>query len=331
MAHIDDRTAIIANPYANRTNIGNSVVTLFSDNFSGISSGDLPAATKWGIALGSPDMDPTVGSQWYQHSPNNVFVDGSGVLNLVVTANGGGTSVTPATGNYVSARISTFVEPSGPPAAPGQMVMDWTQTRAGFQPFSASWGTLTVVAKQYPAQGLWPAIWMYGGPAKHWPECMEIDVSEMFGSGAAAPFNNMTRCFSNVLGPRQAGDYLGADWDLFTGQVGAAISPSAINVADGNWHTYQCAINSTWTTITITVDGTAIGTSPITQAAWLSAASASGFPNAQWNFGPNTPLGIVLNCAVGGSADAGGVGFPSSGLVLPYTAMKVQSVTFTQP
>lgn len=82
------------------------------------------------------------------------------------------------------------------------------------------------------------------------------------------------------------------------------------------------------------MDGNEFANSPVTSAAWLSAMSTAGYPNAIWPYSANQPLGIVMNVCVGntsGGGSAQNVGFPSNSLNFPVTIMQVGSVEWTVP
>ena len=299
--------------------------TVFFDDFGTIPSGNLPSAAKWAIANGGPFDDPTNGAQWYEDDPSNVFVDSSGHLNLAVTVNGGGTTTAQARGNYVAPRISTFIDRSGTNngAATLGAGHPWSIARTGFQPFTPTYGTLTVVAKMTTALGFWPAIWCLAA-GQHWPVGGEIDLMENFGGGTGT----LALGYGNVIGAAKPSDFNGYDW-----QTGAlpTHTPVGSNIADGAFHTYVMSLNSTYTTITMTYDGVAYTNTPITKTAWLAQANTAGFPNAIWPFGPNSPLGIVLNVCVGDTVTPPPTGFPAGGQTFPFTSMVVSSVKWTIP
>ena len=63
----------------------------------------------------------------------------------------------------------------------------------------------------------------------------------------------------------------------------------------------------------------------------IQEANTAGFPNAIWPFGPNSPLGIVLNVCVGDTVTPPPTGFPAGGQTFPVTSMVVSSVKWTIP
>lgn len=303
--------------------------TVFWDDFGTIPSGDFPDAAKWGIALGSPYDDPTAGSQWYQNNPNNVYVNSSGNLVLACTVNGGGTTTTGARGNYISGRISTFQEYTAP--NPGGLGGDrtWTQVREGFIPFQATYGTFTVKAKVASTAGFWPAIWCFG-TSQLWPACGEIDLMENFG-GYAGNGSTLTQGYGNVIGPRNPNDYVSFGWDDASLINHTPASGTGYPINDGNFHTYVMSLNSAYNSISFTIDGAAYGSSPITETAWLAAATSAGASAPIWPFGPQQPLGIVLNVCVGSTVSSVPMGYPSNAQTFPLDVLEVESVEWTIP
>ena len=101
----------------------------------------------------------------------------------------------------------------------------------------------------------------------------------------------------------------------------------------GSFHTYQMQISPACDQISFTMDGVPYTNSPVTQAGWLAAMKARGYPNAIWPFSPSSPLGIVMNVCVGSPNTVGGglVPFPAASQVLPATVMTVDSVSWTVP
>ena len=296
---------------------------VFYDNFGQTPPGQLPDASKWGIATGAPADDPTQGSAWYVANTNNIYVNSSGDLVFAVTGSNGATTVTPAVGNYNSARISTFPDLRGVNGGTqGSLV--WTLERQGFRRFEATYGTCTIVAKITPAQGFWPAIW-FNSTSKQWPQGGEIDLIENFGT---APGYSESHGYGNVIGPRLPGDYEGFGWEGHGS--GLNVTPAAIS--DGSFHTYVMSLSSDYSTITMTMDGTSYANFPLTKTEWLAAAATAGYSNAQWPFGPDNPLGLIMNVCVENPGTLGGTGtFPASGQTLPVTVMVIQSVKWTVP
>ena len=304
--------------------------TVFYDGFSQIPSGQLPDASKWGIATGSPGDDPTGGSQWYEANTNNVYVNGSGNLVLAATVQGGGTTTAQARGNYVAPRISTFPEISLSSAATAQGGQKtWTQLRPGFRPFTATYGTFTVVAKVNSTAGFWPAFWCYG-VTKLWPQCGEIDLLENFG-GYAGNSSTLTQGYGNILGPRNPNDYTAFGWNNAALINHTPASGTGYPINDGNFHTFVMSLNAAYDTITMTVDGAAYSSSPITKTAWLAAAVSAGASAPAWPFGPDNPMGIVLNVCVGAPGSSVPMGYPAGGQTFPLNVMTVQSVKWTVP
>lgn len=306
--------------------------TGFFDDFSQMPDGSLPDGTKWAIA--ENNQDPTGGSAIYTRDPAVVGVkagagvNGSNALVFQVQAyNGtasqrtgaGANTITPAVGQYLSARITTFPEPAGNDIL-------WSWMRPGFQQFSATSGTFTVVAKFNPAPGYWPAIWCYGTD-KRWPHG-EIDLVENFG-GSPRSSTDLNFAYFNVFGLQCAGDYNGAGYEGSQTKMNASPAP----IGDGQFHTFQMKLNAAYDQISCSMDGIPYQNSPVTKAGWLAAMKAQGHPNAIWPYGPGTPLGIVLNVCVGGPNTIGGglVPFPSASQPLPVTIMTIDSVSWTIP
>ena len=305
----------------------------FADDFSQTVPGSLPDPAKWAVAENG--HDPTGGSQIYTRDPAVVGVQagagvgGSNALVFQVQAfNGtpqqqtgvGANTVTPTPGGFLSARITTFAEPDGDDTL-------WSWMRPGFQQFSAASGTFTVVAKINPMPGMWPAIWCYGTDHR-WPVGGEVDLVENFG-GSPISKTELGYAYFNVIGPRCIGDYAGADHEGSWPAMNASPAP----IADGLFHAYQMKISPDCGTISFTMDGVPYTNSPVTQAGWLAAMKAKGYPNAIWPFSPSSPLGIVMNVCVGSPNTVGGglVPFPPASTVLPATVMTVDSVSWTVP
>lgn len=306
--------------------------TGFHDDFSQTQPGSLPDPAKWAVAENG--NDPTGGSQIYTRDPAVVGVQAgagvggsNGLVFQVQAYNGtpaqqtgaGSNTITPTPGGFLSARITTFPEPAGNDTL-------WSWMRPGFRQFSASYGTFTVVAKINPASGFWPAIWCYGTD-KRWPYG-EIDLVESFG-GSPKSGTDLNHAYFNVFGLRCIGDYSAAGYEGT--QTAMDVSPASI--ADGLFHTYQMQLSPAYDQISFTMDGVPYVNSPVTRAGWLAAMHAKGWPNAIWPYGPDTPLGIVLNVCVGGPNTPGGglVPFPPASTVLPATVMTVDSVSWTVP
>ena len=304
----------------------------FLDDFSKTAAGALPDPAKWAIAENG--HDPTGGSQIYTRDPAVVGVQagagvgGSNALVFQVQAYGGtpqqqagvgASTITPTPGGFLSGRITTFAEPDGNDTP-------WSWMRPGFQQFSATYGTLAVVAKINPASGFWPAIWCYGTD-KRWPYG-EIDLVENFG-GSPISKSELDLAYFNVFGLRCTGDYAGAGYE----GTQAAMNASPAPIADDAFHTFEMQISPEYDQIIFTMDGQPYVNSPVTKAGWLAAMATKGWPNAIWPYGPDTPLGIVLNVCVGGPNTVGGglVPFPAADQVLPATVMTVDSVSWTVP
>jgi Glycosyl hydrolases family 16 len=304
----------------------------FYDDFSQTAPGSLPDPSKWAIAENS--QDPTGGSQVYTRDPAVVGVQagagagGSNALVFQVQAFGGTQlqqtgagedTITPVQGGYLSARITTFPEPAGNDIL-------WSWMRPGFRQFSATYGTFTVVAKISPAAGFWPAIWCYGTD-KRWPYG-EIDLAENFG-GSPLSKTQLGLAYFNVFGLACTGDYSGAGYEGTQAEMNASPAP----VADGEFHTYQMQLDAAYDQAVFTMDGVPYVNSPVTRAGWLAAQADRGHPSAIWPYGPDTPLGIVLNVAVGGPGTVGGglVPFPPASTQLPATVMVIDSVSWTVP
>lgn len=303
--------------------------TLFQDNFAG-PSGSLPSAANWAIQVCGYEDDPTGGSMNYRDDPSNVYVNGSGQLVIAVTASSGGSTTAQAQGNYCSARISTFQD--------GLLNGAASVTRPGFRPFTAYWGTYTVVAKiaTTGTVGFWPAIWCYGASAGPggpnpgaWPAMGEIDVLEQFGTASGK--GDLTHGYGDIIGPGLPGT-AGSAWGNGYASVANLETPAGINVADGSFHTFQMIIPQNCSQIAMYCDGTAYTGSPVTETAWKAAASTAGFPYAVWPFGPGAMLGPILNVATGGpTAVVAGMPYPASGQTFPANILTVSSVSWTQP
>jgi hypothetical protein len=304
----------------------------FYDDFSQTAPGSLPDPAKWAVAENS--NDPTGGSQIYTRDPAVVGVQagagvgGSNALVFQVQAyNGtplqqtgaGADTITPTPGGYLSARITTFPEPAGNDTL-------WSWMRPGFRQFSATYGTFTVVAKISPAVGMWPAIWCYGTD-KRWPYG-EIDLVENFG-GSPVSKTQLDLAYFNVFGLRCTGDYNGAGYE----GTQPVMNASPASIADGLFHTYEMQLDAAYDQVACSMDGVPFVNSPVTRAGWLAAQASAGHPNAIWPYGPDTPLGIVLNVCVGGPGTVGGglVPFPPASTQLPATVMTVDSVSWTIP
>ena len=296
----------------------------FSDSFAGIPAGSLPSAQNWAIANGGPADDPTLGSQWYEDDVQNVFVDSSGYLNMVVTVNGGGTTTTQAYGNYIAPRISTFAERSGPinpgGGAAAQGGKPWSMTRPGFTGFQMTYGTFSVTAKLFTANGFWPALWLCG--VSHWPGCGEIDLYENFGGNG---LGTLALGYGNVIGPANPSAYSAYNW-----QVGTACHTPA-NINDGAFHTYKAVIPSDYSSVSMYMDGTSYVGFPCSKSAWLAQASAAGHSSAIWPFGPTNYMGIVANVCVGSPGTPPPTGYPASGQTFPFTSMQISNVSVTIP
>jgi hypothetical protein len=325
--------AVTAAPTTTPVPVVPVVSTGFYDDFSQTEPGMLPDPAKWAIAENS--QDPTGGSQIYTRDPAVVGVQagagvgGSNALVFQVQAYGGtpkqrtgagASTITPVQGGYLSGRITTFPEPAGNDTL-------WSWTRPGFQQFSAPSGTLTFVAKLNPAPGFWPALWVYGTDQR-WPTRGELDLVENFG-GSPLSKSQLNLAYFNVIGLRCVGDFAGADYE----GTQPAMNASPASIADGAFHTYQMQISEACSQISFTMDGKPYVNSPVTQAGWLAAMHASGYPNAIWPFSPSTNLGVVLNVCVGGpDTVAGGlVPFPAASQPLPVTIMTIDSVSWTIP
>lgn len=306
--------------------------TSFFDDFSQTADGSLPDGTKWAIAENG--NDPTGGSQIYTRDPAvagvkaGAGVNGSNALVFQVQAyNGtpfqragaGAATISPAVGQYLSARITTFPEPAGNDTL-------WSWMRPGFQQFSATYGTFEAVAKFNPAPGYWPAIWCYGTD-KRWPHG-EIDLVENFG-GSPRSGTDLNFAYFNVFGLQCAGDYNGAGYEGSQPKMNASPAP----IGDGLFHTYRMTISPDYSQISFAMDGVSYQNSPVAKAGWLAAMKSKGWPNAIWPYGPDTPLGIVMNVCVGGPNTVGGglVPFPSASQPLPVTIMTIDSVSWTIP
>ena len=304
---------------------------VFYDNFTQTPNGQLPDASKWAIATGAPGDDPTTGSQWYVANTNNIYVSSTAgpsstpALVFAVTGTDGATTVSNAVGNYNSARVSTFPDLRGTNNG-GQGALDWSLQRQGFRPAAITYGTVTIVAKFSPRAGYWPAIWL-NGINKQWPQCGEIDIIENFGGAYGGSFN-ISHGYANVIGPRNANDYNGADWEGHG--TGLNVTPAVIN--DGAFHTYVCSISPDYLTITMTMDGSNIANFPLTKSTWLAAMTTAGYSAPQWPFGADNPLMFVADLCVGSpNGAASGVGYPSAGDTFPQVIMTIASVKITVP
>lgn len=305
----------------------------FFDDFSQTTPGSLPDPEKWAIAENR--SDPTGGSQVYTRDPDVVGVQAgagaggsNGLVFQVQAYNGtaaqqsgtGADTITPVPGGYLAGRITTFPEPAGNDIL-------WSWMRPGFRQFDAAYGTFTVTARINPAPGFWPAIWVYGTDQR-WPTGGEIDLVENFG-GSPVSSTELDYAYFNVIGPRCAGDYAGADFEGTQAKLDASPAP----IADGNFHSFAMQIASTYDEISFTMDGVPYVNSPVTEAGWLAAMTARGYPNAIWPFGPDKPLGIVMNVCVGSpdTVGAGLVPFPAADQVLPVEIMVIDSVSWSVP
>jgi hypothetical protein len=306
--------------------------TVFFDDFSQTAPGSLPDPAKWAVAENG--QDPTGGSQIYTRDPAvagvqaNAGVAGSNALVFQVQAyNGtpaqqagaGPATITPVQGGYLSGRITTFPEPAGNDIL-------WSWMRPGFEQFSATYGTFTVVAKISPAAGFWPALWCYTAD-KRWPYG-EIDLVENFG-GSPLSKTQLDLAYFNIFGLKCPGDYSGAGYE----GTQPAMNASPASIADGEFHSFSMTVSPDYGTISFFMDGKPYVNSPVTRVGWLATMAAQGHPNAIWPYGQDTPLGIVMNVCVGGSGTVGGglVPFPAADQVLPVTIMTVDSVTWSIP
>jgi beta-glucosidase len=135
---------------------------VWSDEFNG-TAGAPPNPANWDYDLGGGGWGNGE-AETYTNSPNNVFQDGNGNLDIRV--------IKDAQGNYTSARLQT----GSPGASTSTANLSW------------QYGLIEARIKLPPGgQGIWPAFWMLGEDytAVNWPACGEVDIMENFGA-----FNN---------------------------------------------------------------------------------------------------------------------------------------------
>jgi hypothetical protein len=159
--------------------------TVFSDDFNG-AAGSGPSSA-WQYDTGPGSSFGTGEIETMTSSPSNVYLDGSGDLDI--TALGSGSS-------WTSGRIQTTSANVGAPAG-GELEV----TASIKQPSPAS-GT-----------GYWPAFWMLG-PGQ-WPENGEIDIME--DVNALSELSGTVHCGTDPGGPCNEPDGIGSGLQACSG------------------------------------------------------------------------------------------------------------------
>lgn len=147
----------------------------WSDDFLG-DAGAPVADARWDyfVGVGRPPGWGAHELETYTYRPENVALDGQGLLNIV-------------------ARRERYTGLDGHPR-------NFTSGRIGTDGrFAFTYGLLSARLKLPAGKGLWPAFWLLGDDVEQvgWPRSGEIDVAELMGS-------EPTRLFGSVHGPRAA-------------------------------------------------------------------------------------------------------------------------------
>ena len=235
---------------------------VWSDEFNAV-AGTAPNPANWNYDLGGGGWGNGE-AEVYTNSPNNVFQDGNGNLDIrAINSNG----------SYTSARLQT----GSPGASTNTANLSW------------QYGLIEARIKlPVGGQGIWPAFWMLGENIGTigWPRCGEVDIMENFGAfNDNATVNNGT-IHGPVSSAANAADYNGGSG------VGASTTlPFGETVFD-DYHVY--AVEWSENSIEFFVDGTLYQT--VTPAS-LPAGGRVAFNNPFFillNFaigGPATFLG----------------------------------------
>ena len=267
---------------------------VWSDEFNG-TAGAPPNPANWDYDLGGGGWGNGE-AETYTNSPNNVFQDGNGNLDI--------RAIKDAQGNYTSARLQT----GSPGANTSTANLSW------------QYGLIEARIKLPPGgQGIWPAFWMLGEDigAVGWPASGEVDIMENFGA-----FNNNATMNNGTIHGPAAGSTISNPIDYPPSGIGTSTTlPFGETVYD-DYHVY--AVEWSANQIQFFVDGTLYQT--------LTPASLP--TGAQWVF--NNPFFILLNFAIGGpttflgTPDASVI-FPQDMLVDYVRVYQAANVSATTP